>query len=144
MFFIDPQLNEPIYNIHKYDLWAQSVKWYTIYKIFEGLGIIYLVTAWVILVSVNSKSFHQSKQKPTIWSDIFRWKFEVLELLCYLHTYIIHLWLRFSASFWWINLKFYKLEFGIACCFNILVGIWHIRYFFYILPSHHLNLRGQH
>ena len=30
-----------------------------------------------------------------------------------------------------------------ACCFNILIGIWHIRYFFFtfILPSHHMNLR---
>ena len=24
-----------------------------------------------------------------------------------------------------------KLEFGVACCFNILIGIWHIRYFFF-------------
>ena len=29
--------------------------------------------------------------------------------------------------------------------FNILIGIWHIRYFFFtfILPSHHMNLRDQ-
>ena len=52
------------------------------YKIFKGLGIIYFVTHWVIHVSVNSKSIHQSKQKPIIWSDIFCWKFEYLELLC--------------------------------------------------------------
>ena len=25
-----------------------------------------------------------------------------------------------------------KLEFGVACCLNILIGIWHIRYFFFI------------
>ena len=25
-----------------------------------------------------------------------------------------------------------QLEFGIACCFNILIGIWHIGYFFFI------------
>ena len=46
------------------------------------LGIIYFVIHWIILVSVNSKSIHQSKQKPMIWSDIFCWKFEYLELLC--------------------------------------------------------------
>ena len=26
--------------------------------------------------------------------------------------------------------KLCKLEFGIACCFNILIGIWYIGYFF--------------
>ena len=32
-----------------------------------------------------------------------------------------------------------------ACYFNILIGIWHIRHFFFtfILPSHHINLRDQ-
>ena len=35
-------------------------------KVFKGLGIIYFVTHWVILVSVNSKSIHQSKEKPLI------------------------------------------------------------------------------
>ena len=38
-------------------------------KDFKGLGIIYFVTHWVILVSVNGKSIHQSKQKPIIWRD---------------------------------------------------------------------------
>ena len=52
------------------------------YKVCKGLGIIHFVTPWVILVSVNSKSILQSEQNPIIWSDIFRWKFEVLELLC--------------------------------------------------------------
>ena len=42
---------------------------------------VYFLTHWVTLVSVNSKSIHQSKQKPIIWSDIFCWKFECLELL---------------------------------------------------------------
>ena len=28
-------------------------------------------------------------------------------------------------------IKLCKLEFQIACCFNILIGIWHIRYFFF-------------
>ena len=51
-------------------------------KVFEGLSIIYLVTPWVVLSIVNSKNFEQSKQKPATWSDIFRWTFEVLELLC--------------------------------------------------------------
>ena len=27
--------------------------------------------------------------------------------------------------------KFCKHEFGITCCFNILIGIWHIRSFFF-------------
>ena len=76
---------------YTYDLWAHSVKWY--YKIFDGLGIIYLVTPWVILFSVNSKSIHSSKQKSIIWSDVFRWKFGVLELL------IIQLWLVFLHRF---------------------------------------------
>ena len=58
-----------------------------IYKVFKGLGMIYFVTPWVILVSVNSESIHQSKQKPIIWSDILRWKFKDLEFLC-LVTYI--------------------------------------------------------
>ena len=35
-----------------------------IYKFFKGLGIIYFVTHSVILVSINSKRIHQSKQKP--------------------------------------------------------------------------------
>ena len=35
-----------------------------LYKVFKGLGIIYFVTHWVILVSINSKCIHQSKQKP--------------------------------------------------------------------------------
>ena len=35
-----------------------------IYKVFKGLGIIYFVTPWVVLVIVNIKSIHQSKQKP--------------------------------------------------------------------------------
>ena len=48
----------------KYDLWVQSVKWY--FKVFESLGIIYLVTPSVILFSVNSKGIHQSKEKPII------------------------------------------------------------------------------
>ena len=48
----------------KYDLWAQSVKWY--FKVFESLGIIYLVRPSVILFSVNSKGIHQSKEKPII------------------------------------------------------------------------------
>ena len=53
-----------------------------IYKVFEGLGIIYVVTHWVILVSVNSKCIYQLKQKPIVWNNIFCWKFECLELLC--------------------------------------------------------------
>ena len=34
-----------------------------------------------------------------------------------------------SAPFWWLIFKFCKLEFEIACSFNILIGIWHIMYF---------------
>ena len=57
-----PQLGEPVCNIH-----MMISKRNIIYKAFEGLGIIiYFVTHWVILVSANSKSIHQSKQKPII------------------------------------------------------------------------------
>ena len=46
------------------------------------------------------------------------------------YAHIIHLWLVFLHPFdEWI-FKLCKLEFGIACCFNILIGIWHIRYYF--------------
>ena len=56
--------------------------------------------------------------------------------------YIIHFGLACLYLFDKQIFKFYKLEFGIACCFKILIGIWHIRYFFFhILPSHHLNLK---
>ena len=41
-----------------------------IYKVFKGLSIIYFVTHWVILVSVNSRYIHQSKQKAIAWSGI--------------------------------------------------------------------------
>ena len=35
------------------------------------------------LLSVNSKGIHQPvKVKTQNWSDIFRWRFEVVELLC--------------------------------------------------------------
>ena len=85
------------------------------YKVFEGLGIIYLVTRWVILFIVNSKSFHQSKQKPTIWSDIFCWKFEVLELLFrYIHNSSL---VRFSAPFWWISSINLSLELHVVSTF---------------------------
>ena len=53
-----------------------------VYKTFKGFGIIYFVTRWEILVSINSKSINQSKQKFVIWSDFFCWKFEYLERLC--------------------------------------------------------------
>ena len=43
-----------------------SKKHKIIYKVFKGLGIIYFETHWIILVSINSKSIHQSKQKPFI------------------------------------------------------------------------------
>ena len=82
----------PICNIHTYDLGAHSVKFFD--KVFEGLGIIYLETTWVILFCVNSKGIHQFKQKPIIWSNIFHWKFEVQE--SYIHSYIL---------FWWILWK---------------------------------------
>ena len=63
-----PQLNEPVCNIHlmisKRKIIYLSIK---VFKgIIKGLGIIYFVTHWAILVSVNSKSIHQSKQKPII------------------------------------------------------------------------------
>ena len=51
----------PICNIHTYDLGAHSIKFFD--KVFEGLGIIYLETTWVILFCVNSKGIHQFKQK---------------------------------------------------------------------------------
>ena len=93
---------------------AQSEKWY--YKVFQGLGIIYLVTTWVIVFSVNSKSIHQLKQKPIIWSDIFHCKFEVLECC--------------------VNLT---LELHVVI-YNILIGIWHIRYFVFIFCQTRLKL----
>ena len=42
------------------------------------------------------------------------------------------------------SLSYGKLESGIACCFNILIGVSH-RYFFFtfILPSRHMNLRDE-
>ena len=45
---------------------CESTKRKIIYKVFKGLGIIYFATYWVILVSVNNKSIHQSKQKSII------------------------------------------------------------------------------
>ena len=60
----------------QYGIYMMIIKHKIRYKVFEGLGIIYFVTHLVILVSVNSKSIHQLKQKPIIWSDIFYWKFE--------------------------------------------------------------------
>ena len=43
------------------DLWAQGVKWNA--RLFKGLGVIYFATSLVTIVSVNSKTIHQSKQK---------------------------------------------------------------------------------
>ena len=34
-----------------------------IVQVFTDLGIIYFVTPWIILVSANTKSIHQPKQK---------------------------------------------------------------------------------
>ena len=72
-----------------------------IYKVFKGLGIIYFVVHFVILISVNSKSIHQLKQNPIIWSDIFCWKVGYLAgtavIARYMHT--IHLWLVFLYPF---------------------------------------------
>ena len=59
---------------YTYDLWEVKPQNY--------IGFIYFVRPWVIILSVSSKSIHQSKLKLTIWSDIFPWKLEVLELLC--------------------------------------------------------------
>ena len=53
-------------------------------EIFEALGIIYLVTLWLILFSANRKNIQNLKQKVMMWSDIFRWNFKDLELLCYI------------------------------------------------------------
>ena len=36
-------------------------------KVFKGLCIVYFVTHWVRLASVNSKCIHQSKQKPIVF-----------------------------------------------------------------------------
>ena len=50
-------------------IWFVSAK----HKILQGPGIDELLTPWVIFLCVNSKSIHQSKQKPITWSDIFCW-----------------------------------------------------------------------
>ena len=50
-------------------IWEQAQN--IICKIFKGLGIIYVITHWVILVSVSSKVIHKSTQKSILWSDIF-------------------------------------------------------------------------
>ena len=74
--------------IHSYDDLTKSV--YA--RFLQVWTSIYFVTHWVILLSVNSKSIHQLKQKPTIWSDILLLKIQTFRIavLGYI-TYVIHL-----------------------------------------------------
>ena len=119
---------------YAFELWEQSLNDTTRFmKVLVSLNL--HMKTWVTLFSVNSKSIHKEglKEKPMIWSDIFRWKFEILELL--LDSYTIHLWLVFLNPFGESVLKFSEPEFGIPCPFNVFIGIWHIRYFFFIFSQ---------
>ena len=59
---------------------------------------------------------------------------------CELHSYIIHFWLDFLYPFDEKIFKFCKLEFGIAFCFKILIGIWHSGRFFLYFSQASLKL----
>ena len=108
---------------------------------FEGLSIIYIVIPWVILFSVNNKSVHQQKQKPIIWSDIFRWKFRIFRITV-LAANIIHPWITFcfllmNKSLCSVNLSL-ELHVSTFWLESNTLGT-----FFYISPSHKLNSRDQ-
>ena len=98
-----------IYSTKLVSFWEDIVKW----------AIIYFVRPWIMLFSVNKKSIMNWKQKLIIWRDIFHWKSKFWNC-CVTYTFI------FDKFFWTFGLqtfKFRQLEFRLAWCFNILIGI---------------------
>ena len=83
-----------------------------------------------LLTMVDDRNFrHIPTDHPEFGTTAEKWNYLITmtdRIQNVISGAVIHLWLVFLHPFYAEIFKLCKLEFGIACCFNILIGIWHI------------------